>query len=125
MLTPAFLRPSDPRWKSGRDRVVFRVRRWSKPAASGCPFPRAASLPRAEEWTGCPGSWRQRVKRSDSDSSPPSLVGLRRGGRKMLEHFVHAFVEVLGVLVRLVGERIARGASPDQFLRLCVEEIDD
>ena len=43
----------------------------------------------------------------------------------MLEHFVHAFVEVLGVFVRFVGERIARGASPDQFLRLGVEEIDD
>src|SRR6266699_2871368 len=54
-----------------------------------------------------------------------SLLLFFRGGRKMLEHFVHAFVEVLSVLVRLVGERIARGASPDQFLRLCVEEIDD
>src|SRR5438034_11139494 len=97
------LRYSDPRWKSSRDCGASQDRRWSKPAASGCPFPRAASLPRAEEWTGCPGSWRQRVKRSDSDSSPPSLLGLRRGGRKMLEHFVHAFVEVLGVLVRLVG----------------------
>jgi hypothetical protein len=42
----------------------------------------------------------------------------------MLEHFVHALVEVLGVLVSLVGERIARGASPDQFLRFCIEKID-
>jgi len=30
----------------------------------------------------------------------------RRGGRKMLEHFVHAFVEILGVLVCFIGERI-------------------
>src|SRR5467141_1672057 len=52
------------------------------------------------------------------------LVLRRRGGRKMLEHFVHAFVEVLCVLVRLVGKRIARRASPDQFLCLCIEEID-
>src|SRR6267378_2270588 len=36
------------------------------------------------------------------------LVFLRRGGRKMLEHFVHPFVEVLCVLVRLIGERTAR-----------------
>jgi hypothetical protein len=43
----------------------------------------------------------------------------------MLEHFVHPFAEVFGVLVRLVGERIARGASPNQFLRFCIEEIDD
>src|SRR5882672_7619436 len=42
----------------------------------------------------------------------------------MLEHFVHAFVEVLGVLVGLVGERIARRASPDHLLRFCIEEID-
>src|SRR6266481_1015069 len=54
-----------------------------------------------------------------------SLVLGRRGGRKMLEHFVHAFVEVLGVLVRVIGERIARRASPDQLLGLCVEEIDN
>src|SRR5207244_12078110 len=80
-LISTLLRSSGPRWKSSRDCGASQDRRWSKPAASGCPFPRAASLPRAEEWTGCPGSWRQRVKRSDSDSSPPSLVGLRRGGR--------------------------------------------
>ena len=43
----------------------------------------------------------------------------------MLEHFVHAFVEVLRVLVGFVGERIARRTPPDQLLRLCVEEIDD
>src|SRR5258706_7334421 len=42
----------------------------------------------------------------------------------MLEHLVHAFVEVLCVLVGVVGERIARGTSPDQFLSLCVEQID-
>ena len=42
----------------------------------------------------------------------------------MLEHFVHALVEVLCVLVRLLGKRIARRASPDQFLCFCVEEID-
>ncbi len=42
----------------------------------------------------------------------------------MLKHFVHPFAKVLGVLVRVIGERIARGASPDQFLRFCIEEID-
>src|SRR5947209_19628191 len=54
-----------------------------------------------------------------------SLVFGRWSGRKMLEHFVHAFVEVLRVLVGFVGERIARRTPPDQLLRLCVEEIDD
>src|SRR5260370_575179 len=48
-----------------------------------------------------------------------SLMLGRRGGRKMLEHFIHAFVEVLCVFVRLVGGRIAGLASPDHFLR-CV-----
>src|SRR6266403_943791 len=52
------------------------------------------------------------------------LVFRRRGGRKMLEHFVHAFAEVLSVLVRIIGERIGRRASPDQFLCFCVKEID-
>src|SRR5205085_5410566 len=37
-----------------------------------------------------------------------SLVLGRRGGRKMLEHFIHAFVEVLCVLVCVIRERIAR-----------------
>jgi len=40
-------------------------------------------------------------------------------------HCIEDFVEFLGVLVCLVGELIARRASPDQFFRLCVEEIDD
>src|ERR1700758_5098901 len=53
-----------------------------------------------------------------------SLVSLRRRGGKMLEHFVHTFAKVLRVLVGLVRERIARGASPDQLLCLCIEEID-
>ena len=29
----------------------------------------------------------------------------------MLEHFVHAFIQILDVLVRIVGERIARRSS--------------
>src|ERR1700730_10942564 len=52
------------------------------------------------------------------------LVFARRRRRKMLEHLVHAFVEVLGVLVRLIRQRIARGAPPQQFLCLRIEEID-
>src|ERR1700732_4063178 len=46
------------------------------------------------------------------------------GGRKMLKHLVHALIEVLCILVRIIGEGIARGASPDQFLCFCVKEID-
>jgi hypothetical protein len=37
-----------------------------------------------------------------------TLVFCRRSWRKMLEHFVHALIEFLCVLVRVIGERIAR-----------------
>ena len=47
------------------------------------------------------------VEGSDRISFHPLLL-LFRGGREMPEHFVHPFVEVLCVLVRIVGERIAR-----------------
>ncbi len=53
-----------------------------------------------------------------------AYLGLWRAGREVLEHLCHALVEVLGVLVRIVGERTARCTPPDQFLRFCVEEID-
>ena len=43
----------------------------------------------------------------------------------MLEHFVHAFIQILDVLVRVVVERVARGAPPDQLLGLGIEEIDN
>src|ERR1700756_2344531 len=42
----------------------------------------------------------------------PSLAGLRRGGRKMAEHFVHAPIQILDVLLGVVGECVARRASP-------------
>src|ERR1700730_9425127 len=50
---------------------------------------------------------------------------LRRAWRELLEHFLHALIEILDVLVGFVGERIACGASPDQLLSLGIEEIDD
>ena len=43
----------------------------------------------------------------------------------MLEHFVHALIQILDVFVGIVGKRIARAASPDQLLGLGIEEIDD
>src|SRR5258708_39997157 len=46
-------------------------------------------------------------------------------GREVLEHLVHALVEVLNVLVGLVGKRVARRAAPDQLLALGVEQVDD
>src|ERR1700680_3861167 len=49
---------------------------------------------------------------------------LRRAWREVLEHFVHALVQVLDVLVRVIGECVARAASPDQCLGLRIEEID-
>src|SRR5713101_6194469 len=50
--------------------------------------------------------------------SPP-FVFLRLGVTDILDHFVHAFVEVLCVLVRVIGERVTRSTSPDQFLCFC------
>ena len=43
----------------------------------------------------------------------------------MLEHFVDALVEILDILVRVVGECVTRGSSPDQLLGSCIEEIDN
>jgi len=43
--------------------------------------------------------------------------------RKMVEHLLHALVEILNVFVRLVRKRVARRAAPDQLLGLCVEQI--
>src|SRR5436305_2211042 len=51
----------------------------------------------------------------------PLLV--RRAWRELLEHFVHAFIQVLDVLVRVAREGIARAAPPYQLLGLGVEEI--
>src|ERR1700675_3004260 len=50
---------------------------------------------------------------------------LLRAWREVLEHFVHALIQILDVLLGFVGERVAFGASPDQLLRLAIEEIDD
>ncbi len=43
----------------------------------------------------------------------------------MLEHLVDALVQVLDVLVGIVGERVARSASPEKRFGLGVEQIDD
>src|SRR5580693_9999712 len=42
----------------------------------------------------------------------------------MIEHLLHAFVQVLDVLVRLVRKSIAGGSSPNQLLAVCVEKIN-
>ncbi len=56
--------------------------------------------------------------------APQLLLSLWRIRWKVLEHLLYTFVEVLRVLGRIIGERIAGRASPDQFLRFCIEEID-
>ena len=43
----------------------------------------------------------------------------------MLEHFVDALVEVLDVFVRVFGECVTRGSSPDELLGFRIEEIDN
>src|ERR1700675_76100 len=55
--------------------------------------------------------------------SRPLLLGRVWG--ELLEHFLHALVQILDVLVGIVGECVARCASPDQLLCLGIEEIDD
>ena len=45
--------------------------------------------------------------------APESHLFVRSAWRELLEHFVHALVQVLNVLVGVAGERVARGASPD------------
>ena len=54
----------------------------------------------------------------------PSAL-LRRAWGEFLEQFLHALIQVLDILVGVVGERVARGASPYELLRLGVEQIDD
>src|SRR3984957_3077267 len=46
-------------------------------------------------------------------------------GRKMIEHLLHALVEILDVLVGLVRERVAGRSSPDEFLGVPVEHINN
>src|SRR5215472_7928635 len=48
--------------------------------------------------------------------------GLRR---KVTKHLLHSLVEFLDVLVRVVGEGVARRASPQELSGLCVEQVDD
>src|SRR3984893_16818227 len=55
--------------------------------------------------------------------NPP--LGLRRAWRKLLKHFLHALIQILDVLVGIVGEGVARNASPNELFRFRVEEIDD
>src|SRR5260370_12329963 len=50
---------------------------------------------------------------------------LRRPWRELFEHFLRALIQILDVLVGVVGERVARSASPYQLLGLGVEQIDD
>src|SRR6266566_3657974 len=121
MLTLTFLRQSDPRWKSGRDCGALRGRRWSRPPDSGCPFPRAADWPHAKEWP--PKRVPDKPRCTGGESCWTPLL-LRRAWREFLEHFLHALIQVLDVLVGVVGERVAGRASPDQLLCLGIEDID-
>src|SRR6266404_6804168 len=68
---------------------------------------------------------RQTDRGTQAGESCATPLLLRRAWRKLLEHFIHALIEVLDVLVGVVGERVARAASPDQLLGLGIEEIDN
>jgi len=54
------------------------------------------------------------------DPCPTPLL-LRRAWRELFKQLFHALIKVLNVLVGVVGERVARGASPYQLLRLGIE----
>src|SRR4051812_28535382 len=45
--------------------------------------------------------------------------------RIVLEHLLHAFVQVLDVLIRLAGNCAAGRSSPQQFFRCGVEDVHD
>src|SRR5882724_10868587 len=64
-----------------------------------------------------------------SPGTPPAShlrhLLFRSVGREFLKHFLHALIEILDVLVGVVGQRVARAASPEELLRLGVEQIDD
>src|SRR6266852_458558 len=120
--TLAFLRQFGPRWKSGPERGVFRGRRSSKPPWSGCPSPRAAYWPHAKEWP--PKRVLDKPRCTGGESCWTPLL-LRRAWREFLEHFVHALIQVLDVLVGVVGECVAGCASPEQLLGFAIEQIDD
>src|SRR3981081_3104990 len=49
---------------------------------------------------------------------------LARIWRKVLEHLVHAFVELFNVFLGVIGESVASRTAPDQLLGVCVEDID-
>src|SRR5208337_319288 len=55
----------------------------------------------------------------------PLLLFLRRAWREVLEHFLHALIQVLNVLVGVVREGVARRAPPDQLLGFGIEQVDD
>jgi aryl-alcohol dehydrogenase-like predicted oxidoreductase len=79
---------------------------WS-PLASGCQ-------------SQCPTGTVAEVARHGS-----GRLFLQRAWREALEHFAHSLIQILDVLVRVAGERIACGAPPDQLLGLGIEEIDN
>src|SRR6266702_8432317 len=66
------------------------------------------------------GTLRRRIRRG----LPQPALPLRLG-RKMIEHLLHALVEILDVVVRLVGKRVTRRSPPDQFLSVCIEQVDN
>src|SRR6202158_2292720 len=43
----------------------------------------------------------------------------------MCEHLLCSLVEILRVLICVIGKCVARRASPEQILTLCIEQIDD
>src|SRR5882724_4914568 len=53
----------------------------------------------------------------------PALLFARSRG-KVFQHLLHALVQVLDALVRLVGERVARRSTPQQFLGLRIERVE-
>src|SRR6266478_8555596 len=56
-------------------------------------------------------------------SYKPSWLLLLRAWRKLLKQFLHALIQILDVLIGVIGEGVAGGASPEELFRLGVEQI--
>src|SRR5207253_4396599 len=65
------------------------------------------------------------VRRHASGESYQTPLLFCRGWREVLKQFLHALIQILNILVGVIGERVARGASPKKLFRLGVEEVDD
>src|SRR5580704_2832088 len=94
-------------------------RKQMRPSGGCVPLPDRKSFRSLRPWKS------PKARRADYRVEPFCFrLPLLRVGRKLFEHFLDALVQILDVLVGVVGESVARGASPQKRFRLRVEQID-